>query len=95
LRCETRPRFLYALDDLGTLAVELVGISGVRLLLAVLQPRTGVSLQHSVFRAVVSIAKTAVTDDPLCGFLALLEIAARLARRHVVRKLRQELGKVV
>jgi hypothetical protein len=43
----------------------------------------------------VSIAKTAVTDDPLCGFLALLEIAARLARRHVVRKLRQELGKVV
>jgi hypothetical protein len=35
-----------------------------------------------MFRAVVSIAKAAVTDDPLSGFLALLEVAARLAGRH-------------
>jgi hypothetical protein len=38
-----------------------------------------------MFRAVVSIAKAAVTDDPLSGFLAFLEVAARLARRHIDR----------
>jgi hypothetical protein len=43
----------------------------------------------------VSIAKAAVTNDPLCGFLAILEVAARLARRHIGRDLRQELNKVV
>lgn len=43
----------------------------------------------------MSIAKAAVTNDPLCGFLAILEVAARLARRHIGRDLRQELNKVV
>lgn len=32
----------YTLDDLGTLAVQLIGVAGVRLLLAVLQ--TGTSM---------------------------------------------------
>lgn len=30
----------------------------------------------------MAVAKTAVSDDPLCRFLALLEIATRLARCH-------------
>jgi hypothetical protein len=57
----------------------------MRLLLAVLQPRTGMGLEHTVLRTEVAVAKAAVTDDPLGGFLALLEVATGLARRHCVR----------
>jgi hypothetical protein len=54
----------------------------MRLLLAVLQTRTGMGLEHTVLRAEVAVAKAAVTDDPLSGFLALLEVATGLARCH-------------
>ena len=72
----------YTLDDLSTLAVQLIGVAGVRLLLAVLQTGTSMSFQHAVFGAEVTIAETAVADDALSGLLALLEGASRLARRH-------------
>lgn len=72
----------YTLDDLGTLAVQLIGVAGVRLLLAVLQAGTSMSFQHAVFGAEVTIAEAAVADDALGGLLALLEGASRLARRH-------------
>lgn len=68
---------------MGALAIQLIGVPGVRLLLAVLQACAGMSFQHTVFRAVMPTAKAAVPDNPLSGFLAFLEIAARLARSHV------------
>lgn len=40
------------------------------------------SFQHPVFGAEVAVAETAVADDALGSFLALLEIATRLARSH-------------
>lgn len=40
------------------------------------------SFQHPVLGAEVAIAETAVADDSLGSFLALLEIATRLARSH-------------
>jgi hypothetical protein len=64
------------------LTVELIGIAGVGLLLAVLETSAGMSLQHAMLRAVVTTAEAAVSDDALSGFLALLEVAARLAGRH-------------
>lgn len=75
--------FSYALDDNGPLAVQLVGIASVRLLLAVLQAGAGVGLEHSVLGAEVAGAEATVADDALGGFLALLEVATGLARRHV------------
>lgn len=54
----------------------------MRLLLAVFQTRAGVGLEHAVLRAEVAVAKAAVTDDPLGSFLALLEVATGLSRRH-------------
>lgn len=39
-------------------------------------------LEHAVLRAEVAVAKAAVTDDPLGSFLALLEVATGLSRRH-------------
>ncbi|BCR97115.1 uncharacterized protein AKAW2_30434S [Aspergillus luchuensis] len=75
-------RISYALNDVSPLTVELIGIAGVGLLLAVLETSAGVSLQHAMLRAVVTTAEAAVSDDALSGFLALLEVAARLAGRH-------------
>lgn len=74
--------FLYALDDNSALAVQLIGIAGVGLLLAVLQPGAGVGFEHAVLRAEVAGAEAAITDDTLSGFLALLEVATWLAGRH-------------
>lgn len=72
----------YTLDDLGPLAVQLIGVAGVRLLLAILQAGTSMGFEHAVFGAEVTIAETAVADNALGGLLALLEGASRLARRH-------------
>lgn len=63
------------------------------LLLAVLQAGTRVGFEHAVFRAEMSAAEAAVADDALGGFLALLEIAARLADGHC-EVARREGGKV-
>lgn len=54
----------------------------MRLLLAVLQATAGVGFQHAVLGAEVAVAEAAVADDPLGGFLALLEAATGLARCH-------------
>jgi hypothetical protein len=67
---------------LSTLIVEFIGVPGVGFLLAVLETGAGVSFQHPVFGAEVAVAETAVTNDALGSFLALLEIATRLARSH-------------
>jgi hypothetical protein len=72
----------YTLDHHRPLAVQLVGIAGMRLLLAVFQTRAGMGLEHAVLRAEVAVAKAAVTDDPLGSFLALLEVATGLSRSH-------------
>lgn len=79
---EIQVRHSYTLDDLGALVVKLIGVAGVRLLLAILQAGTRVGLKHAVFRAEMPVAEAAVADDALSGFLALLEIAARLADGH-------------
>lgn len=72
----------YALDDLGALVVQLVGVAGVRFLLAVLEAGARVGLQHAVFGAVVALAEAAVADDALGELLAVLGAATWLARRH-------------
>lgn len=72
----------YTLDDDRPLRVQLVGVSGVGFLLAVLQTAAGVCFQHAVLRAEVAEAKAAVADDPLGGLLALLEVTSGLARSH-------------
>jgi hypothetical protein len=41
--------------------------------------------QHAVFGAKVTGAETAVADDALGGFLALLKVATGLAGRHCRR----------
>lgn len=70
---------------MGTLAIQLIGVAGVGLLLAVLQASAGVGFQHPVFRAVMPIAEAAVSDNSLSCFLAFLEVATGLARSHVER----------
>ena len=52
------------------------------LLLAVLQTRALVILQHAVFAAEVAGAEAAVPDDALGRFLAVFERAADLLGRH-------------
>jgi hypothetical protein len=74
----------YTLDDLSSLTVELVRIPGVGFLLAILEPSARVGFKHAVLGAVVAVAKGAVTNNALGGFLALLEVAARLTGSHVV-----------
>lgn len=72
----------YTLDDLCTLAVQLVGIASMGLLLAVLKTRAGMGFEHAMLGAEVAVAETAVSDNALGRFLALLETASRLAGRH-------------
>lgn len=77
---------LYALDRHSSLAVQLVRVSLVALLLAVLQAGALVVLQHSVLAAVVAIAEAAVTDNSLSRILAVLERASDLLGRHSTSK---------
>ena len=72
----------YTLDNLCTLAVQLVGVAGMGLLLAVLETSAGMGFEHAMLGAEVAAAETAVSDNALCGLLALLETASRLAGRH-------------
>lgn len=60
------------------LALQLLPIPILLLLLAVLETRAIVALQHAVFAAKVSRTKPAVTHNPLSGVLAVLEVAADL-----------------
>lgn len=74
----------YTLDNLCTLAVQLIGIAGVGLLLAVFQTGAGMGFEHAMFGAEVAAAEAAVSDNALSLFLTLLEGASGLARRHYV-----------
>lgn len=76
----------YTLDHLCTFAVQLVGIAGMRLLLAVLETSTAMGFEHAMFRAEVSIAETAISHNALGWFLALLGTASRLAGGHDCRR---------
>lgn len=42
--------------------------------------------QHAVLGTEVAGTEAAITDDALSGFLALLEVASRLAGRHCVEE---------
>lgn len=83
----------YTLDDHRPLGVQLVGVSGVGFLLAVLQTAAGVCFQHAMFRAEVAVAKAAVADDSLGGLLALLEVASGLAGSHGGQLRRERRGR--
>ena len=74
----------YTLDNLCALAVQLIGITGVGLLLAVFQTGAGVGFEHAMLGAEVAATEAAVSDNALSLFLALLEGASGLARRHCV-----------
>lgn len=52
------------------------------LLFAVLEPAAFVVLQHSMFPAIMAITETAVADDPLRRFFAVLVGATHFSRRH-------------
>lgn len=58
-------------------------------LLAVLQAGAGVSLEHAMLGAEVAVAKAAVADNALGGFLALLEVATGLTGSHDARVARR------
>lgn len=81
---------LYTLDDLSSLTVEFIGIPCMGFFLAILETGTGMSFEHSMFRAEVAVAKAAVTNDALGGFLAFLEVATGLAWSHVGRWWREK-----
>lgn len=76
---------LYALDDRCALAVQLICVPSMRFPLAVFETAAGVRLEHTVLLAEVAVAEAAVTNDALSGLLAILEVAARLAWRHLGR----------
>lgn len=66
----------------GSLTIQFFRVPFMALLLAVLQPAAFVVLQHAVFPAVVAVAKTAVADDALCRFFAVLVRTADFPSRH-------------
>lgn len=80
----------YALDDNRPLRVQLIGVSGMGFLLAVLQSAAAMGLQHAVLGTEVAVAKAAVADDALGRLLALLETASGLAGGHGVGSWRLE-----
>lgn len=65
-----------ALDSNRPLTLQLLLIPLLILLLAVLQARTAVRLQHPVLAAEMAIAEAAVADDPLRRVAAVFETAA-------------------
>ena len=64
------------------LVVQLIGVTGMGLLFAVFETRAGMSFQHSVFRAEMTLTEAAVADDSLSELFALLEAATWLAGGH-------------
>ena len=52
------------------------------LLFAVFETRAGMSFQHSVFRAEMTLTEAAVADDSLSELFALFEAATWLAGGH-------------
>lgn len=77
-RAGEKHRLLYPLDSHGALALQLLLVPVLLLLLAVLQPRAVVRLQHAMLAAVVPFAEAAIPDDALGCVLAVLEVASDL-----------------
>lgn len=73
---------LNSLDSDRSLRVQLIRIALVALLFAVLEPIALVVLQHAVLTAVVTATEPAVTDNALCGVLAVLERASDFLGGH-------------
>jgi len=69
---------LHTLYHNRLLCIQLLCVPRVTLLLAVLQARACVTLQHAVLAAEVTFTETAVADDGLCSLLAFFETAPRL-----------------
>jgi len=65
-------------DGDSPLALKLLLVALLVLLLAVLQPRAAVRLQHAVLAAEVTRAEAAIADDALRCVAAVLEAAADL-----------------
>jgi hypothetical protein len=72
-----------ALDDLGSLLVELQGILFEGLLFAVVQIPALVVFQQTVVVAVMPLAECTIARYPLSGRLTVAEAALDLPRRHV------------
>lgn len=73
---------LDALDDDGSLALELFLVARVTLLFAVLETVALVVLEQSMLAAKVAFAEAAVADDALCSIAALLVGTPLLLGRH-------------
>lgn len=69
---------LDALNDHGSLAVQLVGVALMTLLLAVLQSTTLVIFQHAMLPAELALAEGAVADNALGLIFAVLECTSDL-----------------
>lgn len=65
-----------------SLAVQFIRIPLVALLLAIFQPSAFMVLQHAMFAAVVSVAKTAVAYDALRRLFAFFVTASDFPRGH-------------
>jgi len=82
--CSTAP--LDAPDNLCSFSIQLCGVSIVGFLLAVFQTITFVVLQQAVLATVVPVAESAVADDSLRPFPAVLVGAPDLLRWHAASK---------
>lgn len=69
---------LDSLDGDCALGLELLAVALFLFLLAVLEAGAIVRLEHAVLAAEVAAAEAAVTNDALCGVLAIFEVAADL-----------------
>jgi hypothetical protein len=78
-----------ALDSNCPLALQLLLIALLVLLLAVLQARAVMWLEHAVLAAEVTSAEAAVADDALGGVAAVLETAADLLRSAAADRQRE------
>jgi hypothetical protein len=84
LSCLVLPGLALLPSDLNSsngnrpLALKLLLVALLVLLLAVLEPRAAVRLQHAVLATEMARAEAAVADDALRGVAAVLEAAADL-----------------
>jgi len=67
-----------SLNRYSPLLLQALPVSLLLLLLAVLQTRACMTLQHPVLATEMTLAEPAVTYDALCGFLAVLALALDL-----------------
>jgi hypothetical protein len=70
------------LNDYRSLTVQLVRIPLMAFLLAIFQTGAFMILQHAMFAAEMSVAKTTVADDALRRFFAVFVTTSDFPRRH-------------